>query len=71
MVPLITGLAISGLAALFLSRLLGSILYEIKGTDPVTYIGAGAVLLAIGALASARPAWRAAAGDPVRALRME
>ena len=71
MLPLITGLAISGIAALFLSRMLASILYEIKGSDPVTYIGAGALLLAIGTVASARPAWRAAAGDPVRALRME
>ena len=71
MVPLINGLAVSGIAALFLSRLLGSILYEVKTSDPVTYLGAGVLLLAIGAAASARPAWRAAAGDPVRALRME
>jgi predicted permease len=71
MIPLITGLAVSGIAALFLSRLLASILYEVKATDPVTYIGAGAILLAIGAVASARPAWKAAAGDPVKALRME
>jgi ABC-type lipoprotein release transport system permease subunit len=37
----------------------------------LTYLGAAGVLLAIGVAASARPAWRAAAGDPLRALRME
>ena len=52
MVPLIAGLAVSGVAAVFLSRLLGAILYEIKGTDPATYVAAAAILLAIGA-------WRA------------
>lgn len=71
MVPLLVGLVLSGIMALFLSRLLESVLYEVKGSDPATYLGAGALLLAIGAVASARPAWRAAAGDPVRALRME
>ena len=57
--------------ALFLSRLLASILYEITATDPATYIGAAVVMLGIGAIASARPAWKAASGDPVAALRAE
>ena len=65
MFPLLAGLAVSLVAALFLSRLLGAILYEIQGNDPVTYAGAAAVLLAVGAAASARPAWKAAAGDPL------
>jgi ABC-type antimicrobial peptide transport system permease subunit len=71
MIPLGAGLAISLLAALLLSRLLGSLLYEIAGNDPVTYVSAGALLLAIGAVASARPAWKAATGDPLKALRTE
>jgi ABC-type lipoprotein release transport system permease subunit len=56
---------------LLLSRLLGSLLYEIAGNDLVTYVSAGALLLAIGAVASARPAWKAATGDPLKALRTE
>jgi ABC-type antimicrobial peptide transport system permease subunit len=71
MIPLSVGLAISLLAALLLSRLLTSILYEIRSNDPLTYLLAGALVLAIGAAASARPAWRAAAGDPLQALRQE
>jgi putative ABC transport system permease protein len=71
MVPLAVGLAVSVAAALLLSRLLASVLYEISGSDPVTYLIAAALLLAIGAAASARPAWKASAGDPIRALRAE
>ena len=71
MLPLSAGLIMSAVGALFLSRLLASILYEVKATDPVTYIGAAVVMLGIGAIASARPAWKVAHGDPVAALRAE
>ena len=71
MAPLCAGLAVSVGAALLLSRLMASVLYEIQGTDPVTYVSAGVLLLGIGAAASVRPAWMAAVGDPVKALRAE
>ena len=71
LIPLAAGLAVSVVAALLLSRLLGSLLYEISGTDPVTYFGAGMLLLGIGAAASILPAWRAATRDPLHALRTE
>ena len=71
MIPLAAGLVISIIAAILLSRLLTGLLYEISGTDPSTYAGAGALLLAIGLIASVRPAWRAAVGDPLKALRTE
>lgn len=71
MLPLAAGLAVSLAAALSLSRLLTSLLYEISGNDPLTYLGAGVLLLAIGAAASARPAWKASIGDPIQALRAE
>ncbi len=71
MIPLAVGLAISLVAALLLSRLLASILYEISGTDPFAYLGAAALVLVIGAIASARPAWKAAIVDPLAALRAE
>jgi putative ABC transport system permease protein len=71
MIPLAAGLASGLFVALLLSRLLASLLYEISSADPVTYLGAGALLLAIGAAASARPAWKAATGDPLTALRTE
>ncbi|MBZ5729072.1 MAG: ABC transporter permease [Acidobacteriia bacterium] len=71
MIPLAAGLAVSLVAALWLSRLLASLLYEIDSSDPVTYLSAGALLLALGAAASARPAWKASRGDPIEALRAE
>ena len=71
MIPLVLGLGFSTVPALLLSRFLGSLLYEIKSSDPLTYVSAGALLLLIGAVASARPAWCAATGDPLRALRAE
>src|SRR5438552_4383299 len=71
MTPLLAGLAVSFAAALMVNRLLASILYEISGTDPVAYVSAAALLLAIGALASARPAWKAATVDPMQTLRAE
>jgi len=71
MIPLASGLAVSLAAALLLSRSLASVLYEIGGNDPVTFVIAGALLLGIGAVASARPAWKAATADPLQALRTE
>jgi ABC-type antimicrobial peptide transport system permease subunit len=71
MLPLFTGLALSMIAALLLTRVLASVLYEISGADPITYLGASALLLTIGMLASVRPAWRAAVADPLVALRTE
>jgi hypothetical protein len=56
---------------LLLSRLLESLLYEISGTDPLTYLAAAALVLTIGAAASARPAWKATVSDPLPSLRAE
>jgi ABC-type antimicrobial peptide transport system permease subunit len=39
--------------------------------DPPTYVIAGAVLIAVGALACAVPAWRASRIQPMLALRIE
>jgi putative ABC transport system permease protein len=71
MIPLTAGLAVSLAAALALSRLLAGLLYQIGPTDPVAYTGAAVLLLATGAMASARPAWKASSGDPMVALRSE
>jgi ABC-type antimicrobial peptide transport system permease subunit len=71
MIPLAIGLTVSLVAAVLLSRLLTSVLYEISSTDPLTYLGAGTLLLGIGAAASILPAWRAATRDPLQALRTE
>ncbi len=69
--PLAIGLALSLIAALMLSRWLASLLYEIGAGDPATYVGVAILLLGIGLAASSGPAWRAALGDPMQALRAE
>ena len=71
MIPVAAGLALSVVAGLLLHRLLSSLLYQISAADPLTYATSGAVLVAVGVLASAGPAWKAATADPVKALRSE
>jgi putative ABC transport system permease protein len=71
MIPLMFGLGVSVVATLLLSRLLTNLLYGVDSSDPLTYLSAGALLLLIGAAASARPAWRAATRDPLGTLRAE
>ena len=70
------GLALVGLAcglgcAWALTRLLRAFLYEVKPTDPATFVWVSAGLLAVAALASCGPARRAALVNPVRALKWE
>ena len=71
LLPLAAGLAVGVALALALTRLLGSLLYEIDSADPVTYVSAGVLVLAIGATASIRPAWRAASCEPISVLKVE
>ncbi len=65
------GLIIGLAGALALSRLLTSLLFQVTATDATTYAAVTLFLLAVAALASWLPARRAAALDPVTALRME
>ncbi len=65
------GLAIGGIGALAMARLLASILFGVGTYDPVTMVTAGAVLVAVAALACLIPARRAAKVDPMVALRYE
>jgi ABC-type lipoprotein release transport system permease subunit len=53
------------------SRLIGSLLFEVSPTDGLTYGAVAAVLVFVAACASYLPAQRAAATDLVRALSQE
>jgi len=63
------GVGIGG--ALLLTRLLSSMLYEVKPTDPLTLIAVALILAAVALLASYIPARRATKVDPMTALRYE
>jgi putative ABC transport system permease protein len=63
------GATIGALAALGGMRLLRSLLFEVSPNDPAILVGVPFVLLAVAAVASFAPAWRAARVDPANALR--
>ncbi|MGA3236989.1 MAG: FtsX-like permease family protein [Bryobacteraceae bacterium] len=53
------------------SRWIGSMLFGLRGTDPLTASIAAVILAATGLSAALFPAWRAARVDPLAALRHE
>lgn len=65
------GVGIGVAAALGLTRLMEAMLFGVRPSDPLTYVAAASVLVLAAALASWLPAWRAAAVDPVVALRQD
>ncbi|MEX2262772.1 MAG: ABC transporter permease [Bryobacteraceae bacterium] len=67
----IAGLAIGCAAAVYLTRFVKTLLFGVNPADPLTFAIAASVLGAVALLAAWLPARRAAAADPVRALRYE
>ncbi len=69
---LIAGGVVSGIgAALVLSRVLRSFLFEVEPADPVTLIGVGLLFASVALLACWVPTRRAAKINPIEALRYE
>ena len=65
----VIGIVVGLTAALAMGRIVASLLYGLKFTDPLTLGVAAAILGAIAMAASWVPARRAAGVDPMRALR--
>ena len=65
----LVGCALGVLGSLAASRLVNSFLFQVSGTDPLIYgVGVG-IMLGMALIASALPAARAAAANPITALR--
>jgi predicted permease len=63
---------VAGLAgAAALTRLMSSLLFEVRATDAVTFASVAAILAATAFLATVIPAFRATCVDPIVALREE
>ena len=65
----VAGISIGLVVALWATRMLGSLLYGVGATDPLTYAAVAVLLGAISVAASYVPAQRAARVDPMVALR--
>ena len=62
-------MAIGGVAAFELTRLLGYLLYKVSPHDPVAFVAAVVAVIGAAFLACIVPAWRATRTDPIHALR--
>jgi predicted permease len=65
------GIVVGALAALFVTRLMASMLYGVGATDPITFGAVAAILAGVAFLASYLPARRATRVDPMVVLRYE
>jgi putative ABC transport system permease protein len=67
----VPGVLIGLIASFGLTRVLSGFLFQVKPTDPGTFIVVGALLVVVALVASIVPARRAARVDPLIALRQE
>jgi putative ABC transport system permease protein len=71
LLPVAAGLAAGMVASVALGRILGSLLFGVSASDPITICAAVALLSAVALAATYVPAYRATHVDPVTALRYE
>jgi ABC-type antimicrobial peptide transport system permease subunit len=71
MKPILLGVGVGLAAALALSRLVASLVFGVRPTDPATFAAVVLILVGVGILANILPAYRATRIEPVRTLREE
>jgi predicted permease len=69
--PTLLGVTFGLAGALAVARVMSSLIYGVKSTDPLTFLAVAVVLVAVALLASIIPAYRASRVDPIVALRYE
>jgi predicted permease len=67
----LAGIAAGLAGSLLLTRFLATLLFAVKAYDPLTFTAVAALLMLVALTASVVPARRAAAVDPVKALRLQ
>jgi putative ABC transport system permease protein len=67
----VIGIVFGVLGAFGVTRVVGSLLYNVSATDPLSFIGTALFLALVAVLASYVPARRATGVDPMVALRAE
>lgn len=65
------GIAVGIVGALATGHTLSSLLFGVRATDPITLVGAAALLATVSVLACYGPARRATKADPLVALRTD
>jgi putative ABC transport system permease protein len=65
------GLAVGWPVAWMLSRVMESLLFEVRPRDPLAFAGAAVLMGIVAVAASGIPAWRASRVEPISALRGE
>jgi putative ABC transport system permease protein len=65
------GISAGLVAAFALTRLMQSLLYQVRPSDPETFVLVSFALVAVAVVASAIPAYRATRVSPLVALRTE
>jgi ABC-type antimicrobial peptide transport system permease subunit len=67
----VAGVSLGTAGALAVTRVLAKLLFDVKPTDPATFLAVALVLTAIALFAGWIPARRATRVDPLTALRFE
>jgi putative ABC transport system permease protein len=71
MKPTLLGVTIGIIAAAALARVMSTLVYGVKPTDPITFLAVAVLLAFVALFATIVPAYRAAKVDPMVALRYE